>query len=79
MRFANETASPEFSHAANRTLERLIALFSENAIFGYRDHDHEEGLIDRPGLLEGAAGVALVLLASASDQEPDWDRIFLLS
>lgn len=31
------------------------------------------------GLLRGAAGVGLVLLAAATDLEPAWDRCFLLS
>jgi hypothetical protein len=31
------------------------------------------------GLLEGAAGVALVLLAAATSVEPAWDRMFLVS
>jgi hypothetical protein len=30
-------------------------------------------------LVEGAAGVALVLLAAATSVEPIWDRMFLLS
>jgi lantibiotic modifying enzyme len=79
MRFARDTGLPEFSEAANSTLEQLLAMFAEDAVYGYRDHDHELGSVDRPGLLEGAAGVALVLLAVASPQAPDWDRIFLLS
>ena len=32
-----------------------------------------------PGLLEGAAGVALVLLAAINEKSPDWDRFLLLS
>ena len=32
-----------------------------------------------PGLLTGAAGIGLVLLAAATDVEPRWDRLFLLS
>jgi hypothetical protein len=35
--------------------------------------------VDRPGVLDGAAGVAMVLLAAAVDVEPDWDRLFLLA
>jgi hypothetical protein len=35
--------------------------------------------VDRPGLLDGAPGAALVLLAAATDVEPAWDRVFLLS
>jgi hypothetical protein len=30
-------------------------------------------------LVEGAAGVALVLLAAATSIEPTWDRMFLVS
>jgi hypothetical protein len=30
-------------------------------------------------LLDGAPGVALVLLAAATPVEPTWDRLFLLS
>ena len=43
--------------------------------------DQPEGptLKPSPGLLEGAAGVGLVLLAAASDDEPLWDRMLLLS
>ena len=79
MRFANDTAMPDFVTAAERILERLLALFVEDAPFGYRDHDADIGAVDRRGLLDGAAGVALVLLAASSNQAPDWDRIFLLS
>ena len=35
--------------------------------------------VDQPGLLDGAPGVALVLLAAATDVEPTWDRLFLLA
>jgi lantibiotic biosynthesis protein len=79
MRFAQETGLPDFGDAANSLLERLLMRFSDEAPFGYRDHDPELGLVDRAGLLDGAAGVALVLLAAVSNQDPDWDRVFLLS
>ena len=47
----------------------------------YRDtHDNgEEYWEDRVGILEGAAGVALALLAAATDVEPEWDRMLLVS
>ena len=35
--------------------------------------------VDHLGLLDGAPGVALVLLAAASRVEPTWDRLFLLA
>jgi hypothetical protein len=35
--------------------------------------------VAEPGLLEGAAGVALALLAATTDVEPEWDRMMLVS
>jgi hypothetical protein len=35
--------------------------------------------VDNPGLLDGAPGVALALLAACCPAEPTWDRLFLLS
>jgi class I lanthipeptide synthase len=79
MRLASETGLPEFFDAADQGLEQLVSSFSEESVFGYRAYDPEDGLVDRAGLLDGAEGVALVLLAASSDQEPTWDRVFLLS
>jgi hypothetical protein len=79
MRFANETALPEFSHAASTVLQELLESFVDDTAFGYRGVDSDGRLADNAGVLDGAAGVALVLLAASSDQEPSWDRIFLLS
>jgi len=79
MRFATETALPDFAVAAQGTLDRLLALYSEDVPLGYRDHDSDIGWVDRCGLLEGAAGVALVLLAASSRQPPGWDRLFVIS
>jgi lantibiotic biosynthesis protein len=41
--------------------------------------DGLNGPTDEPGLLTGAAGIALALHAAATDREPTWDRILLLS
>jgi len=35
--------------------------------------------VANPSLLDGAIGVALVLLAAVSPTEPEWDRMFLMS
>jgi hypothetical protein len=32
-----------------------------------------------PGLLFGASGVGLALLAASTEIEPSWDRLFLMS
>jgi hypothetical protein len=40
---------------------------------------HAYAFVDRMGVLEGAAGVALALMAATTSIEPAWDRMFLLS
>jgi hypothetical protein len=44
-----------------------------------RQPDGRLGWIDEPGLVVGATGVALVLLAGACAVEPGWDRALLFS
>jgi len=39
----------------------------------------KDGWITQTGLLEGIAGIGLVLLSAISDIEPDWDECLLLS
>jgi class I lanthipeptide synthase len=39
----------------------------------------EEQWVAEAGILEGAAGIALALLAAATPIEPEWDRMLLLS
>jgi lantibiotic biosynthesis protein len=39
----------------------------------------EGGDVQGPGLLAGIAGIALALVAAATDREPAWDRYMLLS
>jgi hypothetical protein len=48
-------------------------------LFQGLDADGAETWQDDPGLLDGAAGVALALLAAATPVEPAWDRAMLLS
>ena len=79
MRFAAETPSPALDDAVAALLERLAGAYSSAAIFGFRAHDAGSGPADRPGLLDGAAGAALVLHAVTSEHDPSWDRLFLLS
>ena len=61
----------------------LAERFDADAPFGYRDITTgwraPRADVDDPTLLAGAAGTALVLLASATDHDPGWDRALLLS
>jgi lantibiotic modifying enzyme len=79
LRFAQDTGLPHFADAARDLAEQLLALYSPEQLLGYRTLDPDGAPVDNPGLLDGAPGVALVLLAAATPVEPAWDRLFLLS
>jgi hypothetical protein len=79
LRFAADTGLPVFDRAAVELTDTLLAAYDPDRPLGYRTLDPAGAPIDRAGLLDGAPGVALVLLAAATDVEPSWDRLFLLS
>lgn len=79
LRFVRDGAGPSFSTAAQDLTDQLLAAHEPASRFGYRDLKPAGQRIDNPGLLEGAAGVALVLLGVGSSAEPVWDRVLMLS
>jgi hypothetical protein len=79
LRFAHDTGLPQFQEAARALTRQLLDLREPETLLGYRSIEQEGRRVDQPGLLDGAPGVALVLLAAAGGVEPGWDRIFLLS
>lgn len=79
LRFAHDTGDPEFTDAANDLAGQLVGMYDPATAYGYRAMDASGELADDPGLLDGAAGVALTLLAAATETQPAWDRLFLLS
>jgi lantibiotic modifying enzyme len=77
------TAEPELADVARHWVRRTLELRREHGIGGYADWpvdvaDDRKWKRDA-GLLEGAAGVALALLASISAVEPSWDQVLLCS
>ena len=58
---------------------RLVDAFEPDSLLGFRTRDSDGRRVDSPALLDGAAGVALVLLSLAHEPAPGWDRAFLLS
>ncbi len=78
LRFAQDTRLAGFQEAADVLAAQLISLYEPDAILGFRSLEHDGQRVDSPGLLDGAAGVSLVLLAAISQVEPTWDRLFLL-
>ena len=80
MRFANDTASPSIRAGSEALTSQLLKLHEPQSLLGFRSLGAGGNRVDQPGLLDGAPGVALVLLAAAvGDVEPGWDRMFLLS
>ena len=79
LRFVRDGAGPSYDAAAQDLGGQLLAAHEPDSRFGYRDLKPSGQRIDNPGLLEGAAGVALVLLGLASSAEPVWDQVLLLS
>jgi lantibiotic modifying enzyme len=73
------TAEPILADAARfwveRTLESCSAALSQDAT----GTDAARGAWKGPGLLEGAAGVALALEAACTTAEPIWDQMLLVS
>jgi hypothetical protein len=79
LRFANDTALPVFTDAAAELAEWLLSAYEPDSLLGYRNWEPGGTRVDQPGLLDGAPGVLLALLAASTDVEPSWDRAFLLS
>ncbi len=80
LRFASDTGRPEFAAAAEELTETLLGLYRPDLSTGYYSRTGKRTeVFEHPGLLDGAAGAALALLAAATDAEPRWDRVLLLS
>ena len=79
LRFAHDTRMELFQEAAGALTDQLLQAYDPDRLLGFCSEEPGGKLVDQAGLLDGAAGVALVLLAAATDVEPTWDRAFLLS
>jgi class I lanthipeptide synthase len=77
--FASDTGLPVFAEAAEALAQQLLDAYDGTRLLGYATLEPGDHPVDQPGLLDGAPGVALVLLAAATSAEPAWDRVFLLS
>jgi hypothetical protein len=79
LRFLNDTSLPVFRDAANELCRQLLAEHRTDRPLGFCCIEPEGNRVDQAGLLDGALGVVLVLLAATTDREPTWDRLFLLT
>jgi hypothetical protein len=56
----------------------LLAAYDATLPLGYRDVEASGARVDNPGVLTGAAGVAMVLSALDGSGPPAWSRLLLL-
>ncbi|MFI9503416.1 lanthionine synthetase C family protein [Nocardia sp. NPDC052566] len=77
--FADDTGNPVYTAAAAVLTDQLIEMFQPETRFGYLANGENGATTDDPSLLDGAAGIALALLAAATDIPPSWDRMLLLA
>jgi hypothetical protein len=78
-RFRRDPGAPIIAEAAQTLTGQVLYAFEPDSILGFRNLEPGGRLIDQAGLLDGAPGVALALLAANCGAEPAWDRMFLLS
>ncbi|RKH46403.1 Lanthionine biosynthesis cyclase LanC [Corallococcus sicarius] len=84
-RLFQTTGEPAFETAARFWFRQLLCVHRQpgQGVAGFRIlerfDDGTEGWTDHAGLLAGAAGIALALLAATSAVEPEWDRLLLMS
>lgn len=79
LRFAQDTGEPGYDDAATALTEQILSAVDPRRPMGVANTEPGDNLVDQPGLLDGATGVCLVLLAAATDVDPGWDRIFGLA
>ncbi len=80
LRFRHDTGLALFTDAATALVDQLVDAFEpHDSLLGFRAIEPEGDRVDQAGLLDGAPGVALVLLAATMPVEPSWDRLFLLA
>ncbi len=79
LRFAHDTGLPRFADESRTLACQLLDSYRPESLLAFRNLETAGHEIDQPGLLDGSPGVALTLLAAATNVEPTWDRLFLLS
>lgn len=85
LHFSHEAKSLNVQEHISPLVTQIIDVFNPTFPFGFRDIEgtnvSPEGIVsvDHPGWIEGAAGVALALLAAATSVPPTWDRYLLIS
>jgi lantibiotic biosynthesis protein len=78
MRFFNDTKDEYYNRQAGMLIRNILSDYSKSSVYRFRNVSTDGRMEDRVGILEGMAGVLLVLLAARTAKEPSWDSMFLL-
>jgi lantibiotic biosynthesis protein len=83
-RFFQATGEPRLKESAQFWFRKTLDMRQPNqGIAGFSawlpQKDGKNDWVDDPGLLTGATGIGLALLAATTSIEPEWDRILLVS
>jgi lantibiotic modifying enzyme len=78
LRFAHESQSSLVQAQIPLLVEQILEVFHPSFPLGFRASD-EDMLVDQPGWLGGAPGIAMVLLAATTDVMPTWDRALAIA
>ena len=81
-RMFNYTGNEEFRDAAIYWIDKTLEMAKfPDGLAGYKIWRSEKygGWVNDTGLLEGIAGIGMMLISAVSDIEPKWDRCLLLS
>lgn len=81
-RMAQETGNDQLRRQCDQLRQRILDMRSPDAAFIYEYRSpHYRVAADRAGLLEGAAGIALALLTTAVEREPEavWDSALMIA
>jgi hypothetical protein len=79
LRFRAENDIAAFDRYGRRLLREIEGMYEPDSLLGYRTVEPGGGKIDQAGLLDGAPGIAMALLAASTPNPPTWDRLFMLS
>jgi lantibiotic modifying enzyme len=79
LRFSKDTGQEMFSRQCELLTRQIVQSFQPETLLGFRNLEFADNHIDQPGLLDGAAGVAIALLNAAFGAPTPVDRLFLLA
>jgi lantibiotic biosynthesis protein len=78
LRFQQEDSRHDWRPFVDRFLERLLAGYRSDVRYGFSSLRSDGTHQHHPGLLDGAAGIAVALLAACGEVPRWWDRMLLL-